>query len=388
MSERTILTDELLETIRGRAAALDRDNAFPHEDLADLKAAGYLAALVPTELGGRGLTLRETAHEQMRLAGAAPATALAVNMHHVWVAVARQLYDRGDHSVDFILTDTLAGEVYAFGISEPGNDLVLFGSKSEATPDGTGGFSFTGTKIFTSGSPTWTRLGTFGTDHSDPGGPMSVFGFVTRDGGGVTVKDDWDTVGMRASQSCTTVLDHAPAAADRIACRIPPGPTMHPFVFGIFSSFILLTSSVYVGLAQRAIDLAVLAAGKRTSAKNAGRPYAQDPDARRRIAHAAIELDGVYPQIDSAATDIDNAVDRGPKWMPQLSAIKYRTSETVMNVVIAAMKAAGGASYFTRNELSRLYRDALAGIFHPTSEDSVHAMWASALLGPIDAPSS
>ena len=32
----TLLTDDLLATIRSRAAALDRDNGFPHEDLADL----------------------------------------------------------------------------------------------------------------------------------------------------------------------------------------------------------------------------------------------------------------------------------------------------------------------------------------------------------------
>ncbi|MBN9608402.1 MAG: acyl-CoA dehydrogenase [Actinobacteria bacterium 69-20] len=384
MTARTLLTDELLAAIRARAAAHDAENTFPHEDVADLKAAGYLTALVPAESGGAGLTLQELSHEQMRLAAASPATALAVNMHHVWVGVARQLAARGDHSVDFVFDDVMAGEIYAFGISEPGNDLVLFGSTADAKPDGTGGFSFTGTKIFTSGSPVWTRLGTFGADRSDPDRPMDVFGFITRDGGGVTVKDDWDTLGMRASQSCTTILNGAHAPADRIACRIEPGPTMHPFVFGIFSSFILLTSSVYVGLAQRMLDLAVEAAKRRTSAKNSGRAYAQDPDARRRIAQAAIALDGLYPQLDRATADIDGLVDRGPMWMPQLSAIKYRVSETVQEIATSAMKAAGGASYFTKNELSRLYRDALAAVFHPTSEDSVHGMWASALLGPLE----
>ncbi len=384
MSARQLLTDDLLATIRERAAANDRENRFPHEDVADLTRIGYLTALVPAELGGAGLTLQELAHEQARLAGASPATALAVNMHHVWVAVARQVHARGDDSVDFILREVLDGEIYAFGISEPGNDLVLFGSQSDAEPDIDGGYSFTGTKIFTSGSPMWTRLGTFGTDRTDPDNPMSVFGFVTRDGGGVEIKDDWDTLGMRASQSCTTVLSGAHAPADRIACRITPGPTMHPFVFGIFSSFILLTSSVYLGVAQRALDLAVAAAQKRTSAKNGGRPYAQDPDARRRIAHMAIDLDGLTPQLDRATADIEAGVDRGPLWMPQLSAIKYRVTDTVLRVVADAMKAAGGSSYFTRNELSRLYRDALAGVFHPTSEDSVHGMWASALLGPLE----
>lgn len=387
---RTILTDELLEAIRGRAAGHDADNNFPHGDFDDLKAADYLTALVPEEFGGGGLTLRELAHEQMRLGAASPATALAVNMHHVWVAVAnyvhRHGYDgnQGERIAHTIFREAAAGETYGFGISEPGNDLMLFGSESDAVPNGKGGFSFSGTKIFTSGSPAWTRLGTFGADKSDPDNPMSVFGFITRDGGGVEIKDDWDTLGMRASQSCTTVLDGAPAAADRIACRIEPGPTMHPFVFGIFSSFILLTSSVYVGVAQRALDLAVQATIKRMSVKNKGRAYAQDPDKRRRIAHMAIELDGIRPGIELATADIDAGVDRSRGWMPQLSALKYRTSEAVLQIVADAMKAAGGGSYFTNNELSRIYRDALAGIYHPTSEDSVHEMWASGLLGPLE----
>ena len=385
-----MLTDDLLATIRSRAATHDRENTFPHDDFADLQRAGYFAALVPRDEGGGGLTLTELTREQARLAAASPATALAVNMHHVWVAVARQLHYREDadeHLKEIahrIFADAKQGEIYAFGISEPGNDLVLFGSQSEAAPDGEGGYAFTGTKIFTSGSPAWTRLGTFGTDRSDPDSPMSVFGFVQRTAPGITVKDDWDTLGMRASQSCTTILDHVPAPEEQIACRIPPGPTAHPFVFGIFSAFVLLTSSVYVGVARRALELAAETTRQRTSVRNKGAAYAQDPDKRRRIAQMAIAVDGLTPQLELAATDIDAGTDRGPLWMPQLSAVKYRIAETVQQVVATAMKAAGGGSFFTKNELSRLYRDALAAVFHPTSEDSVHGMWATVMLGPVE----
>ena len=379
---RTILTDDLLDRIRGRAAAYDRENRFPDEDLAELRAAGYLTAMVPEEYGGAGLSLEEMTTEQMRLAGAAPATALAVNMHHVWVGVARGLHAAGDASTDFVLEEAAAGEVFAFGVSEAGNDLVLFGSRTEARPDGTGGFSFHGTKIFTSLSPVWTRLGTFGTDTTGDD-PHSVFGFVTRDGGGVQVKDDWDTVGMRASQSCTTVLDGAHAAADRIVRRIPSGLTKDPFVFGIFANFEILLASVYTGIAARALDVAVETVQRRRSMKNADAPYSNDPDIRWRLADAAIALDGIYPQIASVARDIDHQVDRGDLWMPQLSAVKSRATEVALSVVEKAIRAAGGSSYFSSSELSRLYRDALAGIFHPSDDESVHGAWANALLGPV-----
>lgn len=378
-----ILTDELLERIRGRAAGYDRANSFFDEDLTELVAAGYLTALVPQELGGAGLTLEQLTREQMRLAGAAPATALAVNMHHVWVSVAAILHARGDSSMDFVLEEAAAGEVFAFGVSEAGNDLVLFGSSSEARPDGSGGYSFHGTKIFTSLSPAWTRMGTFGLDSTGADGPHTVYGFIARDGGGVTVKDDWDTVGMRASQSCTTVLDGAHADADRVVRRLVPGPTMDPFIFGIFASFEILLASVYTGIAQRALDLAVATVHRRRSLKNANAPYANDPDIRWRLADAAIALDGIYPQIAGVASDVDHQVDRGAVWMPQLSAVKSRATEMAVQVVDKAIRVSGGSSYFSSSELSRLYRDVLAGIFHPSDDESVHGAWANALLGPV-----
>ena len=275
------------------------------------------------------------------------------------------------------------GEIFAFGVSEAGNDLVLFGSQSEAVPDGEGGYSFHGTKIFTSLSPAWTRLGTFGTDSSGSDGPHNVWGFVTRDGGGIDVRDDWDAMGMRASQSCTTVLTGAHAPADRVVRRIPPGPTMDPFIFGIFASFEILLASVYTGIAQRALDVAVERVHTRRSVANDGAPYAHDPDIRYRVADAAIALDGVYPQIAQLARDVDRQVDRGALWLPQLSALKARATETAKDVVEQAVRVSGGSSYFTRSELSRLYRDVLAGIFHPSDDESVHRAWANALLGPL-----
>lgn len=382
MTHRQVLTDELLERIRSRAARYDRESSFFTEDLADLRAAGYLTAMVPEELGGGGLTLEEMSREQRRLAGAAPSTALGVNMHHVWMGVARTVRAHGDHSCDFVLEEAAAGEVFGFGVSEAGNDLVLFGSVSEARPDGEGGYSFHGTKIFTSLSPAWTRLGTFGRDDSGDDGPHNVWGFIARDGGGVEVKDDWDVMGMRASQSCTTVLDGAHAAADRIVRRIPPGPTMDPFIFGIFASFEILLASVYTGIAERALDVAVERVGTRTSLKNDA-PYAHDPDIRWRLADAAIELDGIDLQLTALARDVDNLADRGRLWMPQLSALKSRATETALRVVEQAVRASGGSSYYNRSELSRLYRDVLAGLFHPSDDESVHTAWANVLLGPV-----
>ena len=379
-----ILPDDLLATLRERAARYDAENRFFDEDLADLKAVGYLKALVPRDRGGLGLGLREVALLQARLASAAPATALAVNMHLVWTGVAKVMRDRGVDALAGVQAGAAAGELYAFGISEAGNDLVLFGSDTKAVPDPEGGYTFSGTKIFTSLAPAWTELGLHGLDTTSEDGPKMVYAVVNREAAGksVTTKDDWDTVGMRATQSRTTVLDGVHVGADRVLRRVDPGPNPDPIVFGIFSVFELLLASVYWGIAQRALDLAVETVGMRMS-KRTGKPYSQDPDIRWRIADAALALDAIGPQILGLAGDVDALVDHGPRWFSLLAGVKVRSTETAKYVVDEAIRCAGGSSYYNRNELSRLYRDVLAGIFHPSDAESAHNTVATFWLGPL-----
>jgi alkylation response protein AidB-like acyl-CoA dehydrogenase len=368
----TVLTPELLERIRSRAAGYDRDNTFFTEDFDELRAAGYLAPR----------SLLETARDQRLLAAYAPATALGINMHLVWVGVARVLAERGDASLEWVLKDAEAGELFAFGNSEPGNDLVLWDSLTVAEKVD-GGFAFTGTKIFTSLAPAWTRLGIFGKQASGDGAPRLVHGFLTREAAGVTTLDDWDTLGMRATQSNTTKLDGAIVADDRISRFLPVGPNADPFVFAIFANFLLLIGSVYAGIADRALELAVAAAHRRTSLKNGGAPYSADPDIRWRIADAALALDALAPDLEALAADVDAKVDHGGDWFRKLTGAKHRATETARHVVDQAMRVAGGGGYGSGSELSRLQRDVLAGIYHPSDTESVHGTVATNLLGPL-----
>jgi len=376
------LPDDLLDRIRERAPLHDRDNTFPQQDLDELRDAGYLSILVPAERGGAGLGLAEAAVLQQRLATAAPATALAINMHLVWTGVARVFSDRGVPGLEFVQDGAVAGEVFAFGISEGGNDLVLFGSDTDAVPTGDGGYAFTGTKIFTSLAPVWTRLGLHGLDTTSEDAPKLVFAFVERSDAVVT-SDDWDTLGMRGTQSRTTRLDGAIADAAHVVRRIDAGPTPDPIVFGIFSVFEILLASVYTGIARRALDLAVQTARTRRS-KRTGTSYSQDPDIRWRVADMGLAYDALPPQIAALARDVDERTDHGARWFTLLSGLKHRAVTTAKHVVDQAMLVAGGGSYFSANELSRLYRDVLAGAFHPSDPESAHSTAATAWLGPVE----
>jgi alkylation response protein AidB-like acyl-CoA dehydrogenase len=378
-AHRTLLTDDLLARVHERAAGHDRDNTFPHDDLADLVAAGYLRAFVPASLGGAGLSLEEVAREQVRLASAAPATALAVNMHLVVTGLAALLHLRGDDSALFVLQDAAAGEIYAFGNSEAGNDLVMFGSRTRAQRADDGGYRFTGTKVFTTLSPVWTRLATFGLDDADPQDPRLVHAVVAREG--TSTRGDWDTLGMRATQSATTVLDGAYAPVERVYRRLPPGPSADPFIFALFASFEILLAAVYTGIGRRALEVGAAATRRRTSMKYAGRTYDQDPDIRWKVAEAALVQDGAELQVFALARDVDEGVDHGARWFAQLVGLKLRATESAREVVDLALRVAGGGEYFTGHELTRLYRDVLAGIYHPSDDESAHATVASSVLG-------
>ena len=382
MNVEELLPDELLERFRARAAGYDERNEFFHEDLAELKECGYLRLFAAIDDGGLGYGLEQAAAAQRRLATAAPATALAINMHLVWTGVAHVLSESGDDSLHYVLTEAVAGEVFAFGNSEAGNDQVLFDSNTVAAPLGDGSYSFTGTKIFTSLSPAWTRLGIFGKDGTGEE-PVLVHGFITRETPGYTIKDDWNTLGMRASQSNTTVLDDVVAPANRVFRKLPVGPNADPLIFAIFACFETLLAAVYTGLGERALQIGVETVQRRTS-KKSGKAYSQDPDIRWRIADAALAMDGLYPQLAAVARDVDSLVDHGGMWFPRMVGLKIRATETARQVVDLMIRVSGGGSYFAGSELGRLYRDVLAGLFHPSDDESAHGTIANAWLGPIE----
>ncbi|HEY8702871.1 MAG TPA: acyl-CoA dehydrogenase family protein [Arthrobacter sp.] len=385
MTPEDVLPEDLLLRIRGRAAAYDRDNAFFQEDLEELTAAGYLKLFVPVSDGGLGLGLEASAQCQRRLATAAPATALAINMHLVWTGVAHVLSARADSSLDFVLEEAARGEIFAFGNSEAGNDSVLFDSRTAASPLPGGGYSFSGTKIFTSLSPAWTRLGIFGKDPAARAGDGElIHGFLAREAPGYTILDDWNTLGMRASQSNSTVLDGARVPAERIFRKLPVGPNSDPLIFAIFACFESLLAAVYTGLGERALELGVDSVKRRTSFKNGGRSYAQDPDIRWKVAEAAMAMDSLYPQLTSVTRDVDALVDHGSQWFPLFVGLKVSATATARRVVDLAIRVSGGSSYFQGSELERLYRDVLAGMFHPSTDESAHSTVASAWLGPLE----
>jgi alkylation response protein AidB-like acyl-CoA dehydrogenase len=374
------LPDDLLERARERAAQHDRDNAFFTEDFEELRALGYLAAAVPEEFGGWGLTLRQLATEQRRLARHAPSTALATSMHFYWTGMAAELHRFGDETRDWMLRDVVDGHVFAAGHAEAGNDVPVILSTARAEKV-EGGYRFYGRKHFGSLSPVWTRFGVHALDASDPDNPVIVHGFVDRDDPGYEIIETWDTLGMRATQSHDTRLDGVFVPDERIGAVLPAGDGTDPWFFFLVLWPLALIANVYVGIAERAYELAVESTRRKTSIGVPRGSLSYHPFIQHRVAEMYLELDAMRAVVDRLTADWDGGVDHGDQWGVQIMSAKWRAAEGAKRVVDIAVDVAGGSAFFKASELERLYRDVRAAGFHPGTHSYTHEVVGKAALG-------
>jgi alkylation response protein AidB-like acyl-CoA dehydrogenase len=373
----SVLTDQLVARCGERAAAYDRENRFFDEDFEELRDAGYLKLAVPRELGGLGMSVAQVCQEQRRLAYRAPATALAVNMHLYWTGVAADMRRMGDSSLEWLLHEAAAGEVFAAGHGEAGNDLPLFLSTARADRM-EGGYRFWGHKLFGSLTPVWTRLGIHAL-YAGADGPQIVHAFMPRDTAGYRVEETWDTLGMRATRGDDTILDGA-FVPDKYIARVLPAGAADLFILSIFAWGEPLFGNIYYAIGQRALDLAVEGAKKRTSLA-VTRTMAYHPEVQHAIAEMAMELEAIRPQLERVASDWSERVDHGAWWPLRLVAAKHRAVEGAKKVVDLALTVSGGSGMFKRNELERLYRDVRCGGFHPANSLLAHEIAGKTALG-------
>lgn len=126
----------------------DRERAYPGEFVAALTEAGFLAALIPEEYGGSGLSLEQAAivMEEIQAAGANGAAA------HAQMYVMNTLLRYGsDTQKSRYLPDIASGKLrlQAFGVSEPTSGTDTLSLRTRAVKQGDR-YIVNGQKIWTS----------------------------------------------------------------------------------------------------------------------------------------------------------------------------------------------------------------------------------------------
>jgi len=371
---REVLTEDMIDRFGGRAARYDSENSFFSEDFEELRDSGYLKMAIPEDLGGFGYSLAQVCQQQRRLAYRAPATALATNMHLYWTGVAADMRRMGDPSLEWLLKEAAAGEVFAAGHGEVGNDLPLFLSTTTAERVD-GGYKFNGHKMFGSLTPVWTRLGI----HGMTADGQIIHAFMPRDTPGYTIKDTWDTLGMRATRSDDTLLEGAIVKDSHIG-RIVPAGGADLFVLSIFAWAEPTFGSIYLGLAKRAMDIANETAHRR-KALALTRTFAYHPEVQHNIAQMQFRFDAAEALVEKIADEWSNGVDHGGMWPAKLISAKHNAVEAAKDIVDRAMAISGGSGMFRGSELERLYRDVRCGGFHPANTLLAPELVAKFVLG-------
>src|SRR5439155_25247265 len=129
-----------------------------------------------------------------------------------------------------------------------------------------GGYRVTARKIFGSGSPAGNLLMTSAVYDDPQDGPTVLHFPVPIASEGVTVQDNWHTLGMRGSGSNDILLENVFVPEEAVALRRAPGK-WHPFFTVVAAVALPIVMSVYVGVAEAAAELA-----RRLAAKRLGDP--------------------------------------------------------------------------------------------------------------------
>lgn len=359
------LAAELGPQFAERSAELEADDAFVAENYALLKQKRVFSALVPADLGGGGVSHRSMCAFLRTLAHYCPSTALALSMHQHLVAAARKNHQDGRPG-KALLEKVAGGELVL--VSTGANDWLESNGKAEKVE---GGYRITAVKPFASGSPAGD-IAVTSCAYDCPGDGPSVLHFpMPLKNEGVSLLDDWRTLGMRATGSQTIRFDGAFVPEQAIALKRPRGP-YHAAFSVIVAVAMPLIMSVYTGVAEAAAQIARERAGARKD----------DPVAPFLIGEMENRLTTAQLAVDSMIALADDF-----KFTPsEAHASQVLIRKTICaNHVIAtaekALEASGGSGFFRKLGLERLLRDAHAGQFHPLPEKRQHLFTGRLSLG-------
>jgi alkylation response protein AidB-like acyl-CoA dehydrogenase len=311
-----------------------------------------MSALVPSELGGGGASHAEVCQALRALAHHCGSTALALSMHTHLVAAAVWRHKHGQPA-EALLRKIAASELVL--LSTGAGDWVDSHGKVERVP---GGFRVTALKRFGSGSPAADIMMTTA-PYEDPerGWEVLVFPLPLRTPG-VTVRNDWDTMGMRATGSNSVELTDVFVPDETITLRRPRGQ-WHPSWTVTVTVAAPVYTAPYLGIAERAAQL--------TRAAVAGR--APDPVLIQSLGEMGNALT-VAQMAFREMLEIANNFDFAPT---NEGADRTLTRKTIAaNAVIAtvnkAVETVGGSALFRNVGIERLWRDVQGAPFHPLPE--------------------
>ena len=376
------------------AARLDAERALPHEAFARVRASGLLAARVPRHHGGAALSYQALSRISILLAKGDASVAQALLPHHASVeAIAVQA--TSDQRERWFGQVVREGAVFAGAIAERGTRFRT-DIRTRLVPQGPGRWQLDGRKFYSTGGllADLLRVVALAPDKQ----PVCVV--VPRTRPGITLADDWDGMGQRATASGTTEFVGVPVAEDEVMPR--HGSAAEPCSHAGAAEQ-LMHCTVEAGIALAVLDDAVAWAreGARPVRESGVERSVDDAYVQHPVGRIAATAHAAEAMVARAAAAVDRAAQAW--WAGQLPAAALDMLGVEATIAVAeaqavateaALRAAeqfyeiGGASAtLRRHNFDRHWRNARTHTTHDPVAYKYKAVGAYHLSGarPPDA---
>jgi alkylation response protein AidB-like acyl-CoA dehydrogenase len=358
--------ETLLEHIGAQLSATahlyDESGAFPQDNFKLLHEQGLVALTVPKALGGGGANLAQARKAISAVAKGEPSTALILVMQYIHHASlqdspswpeALRLQVAQDAVRDGALINALRVEP-DLGTPARGGLPATVARRTAA------GWRVSGRKIYSTGSHglTWFSVWARSSDED----PLVGAWLVHKDTPGISIIEDWDHLGMRATCSHEVVFDNVLVPLDH-AVNVSPWSAPQPELdANAFLWMSVLLSSVYDGVAQAARDWLVSWLETRKPS-NLGASLSTLPRFQEAVGHIDTLLFANRSLLDSAT--------EGHLSTSNAAQLKYLVTGNAIRAVELAIEASGNPGLSRNNPLQRHYRDVLCSRVHTPQNDAI-----------------
>ena len=358
--------EELGPEIEKQGLVYDAENKFAEKNFSLLKEKGVYKALIPAELGGGGVAYSELCYFLKDLAKYCPSTSLTLSMHMHLVAVLVFKHMNEDAAATKTLQAVVEKELIL--LSTGGGDWV---SSNGSAKKAAGGYVINCRKCFCSGSPI-ANVAVMSCAYDDGSQERVLHFSIPMSSEGVSIIYDWNAMGMRGTGSNSVNFKDVFVPEERISLIRERGKwhpvwdTVSTFAFPVFIA-------PYAGIVEAITERTIAIFSKKDDPESYTVSNLGDMHNHFQITRMALqELIENANNLTTKPTSASAAV--------ALQAKSIITQHGRMSAQ-AAMESLGGYSYFHKVGIERLYRDLLAGEFHPMQSSKQKEMLGNYLIG-------
>lgn len=357
------------EVVAPGAVDRDRTKAFPVEIFEQLSEMGLMGLPFSEAYGGAGGDTISFAIVTEELSRACASTGITYSAHISLGGAPLNLFGTEEQKKQY-LTPISKGESFgAFGLTEPNAGSDAGGTQTTAIEDGDD-FVINGSKVYITNASYAKHLAITAITANDNGKKEISAIIVPTDAEGFTIIDNYEKMGLNASNTTELVLDNV---------RVPKENLLGVRGNGFKQFLVTLDGgrigigAMAVGIAQGAYERALQYSKER---KQFGKKLSEFQITQFKLADMAMKIELARNMVYKAAW----LKDEGRGFSKEAAMCKLYASEIAMEVANEAVQIHGGYGYMREYEVERMMRDAkLLEIGEGTSE--VQRMVIAKLIG-------